>query len=46
MQIRSLLSATLGLAHRKALFEYLRDRQVPTAGRQRRIATTSATRWA
>jgi hypothetical protein len=38
LQIRSLLSATLGLLHRKALFEYMRDRQVPTAGRQRLIA--------
>ena len=38
LQVRSLLSATLGLLHRKALFEYLRDRQVPSAGRQRLIA--------
>ena len=38
LQIRALLSATLGLLHRKALFEYLRERQVPTAGRQRLIS--------
>lgn len=37
LQVRALLSATLGLLHRKALFEYLRDHQVPTAGRQRLI---------
>jgi hypothetical protein len=37
LQLRSLLSATLGLLHRKALFEYLRDHQVPTTGRQRLI---------
>jgi hypothetical protein len=37
LQVRSLLSTSLALAHRKALFEYLRDRQVPTAGRQRLI---------
>jgi len=38
LQARSLLSATLGLLHRKALFEYLRDHQIPTSGRQRLIA--------
>ncbi len=38
LQVRSLLSATLGLLHRKALFEYMRDQQVPTSGRQRLIS--------
>ena len=38
LQLRALMTTTLGLAHRKALFEYVRDRQVPTAGRQRLIA--------
>jgi hypothetical protein len=37
LQVRSLLSATLGLLHRKALFEYMRDQQVPTSGRRRLI---------
>lgn len=37
LQVRSLLSATLGLLHRKALFEYMRDQQVPTHGRRRLI---------
>ncbi|MCC7462434.1 MAG: hypothetical protein IT480_08230 [Gammaproteobacteria bacterium] len=37
LQIRSLLSTTLALVHRKALFEYLRDRQVPGSARRRLI---------
>ena len=37
LQVRSLLSTTLALAHRKALFEYLRDRQVPSGARRRLI---------
>ena len=38
LQVRSLLSTALALSHRKALFEYLRDRQVATSGRRRLIA--------
>lgn len=37
LQVRALLSSALALVHRKALFEYLRDRQVPAAGRRRLI---------
>jgi hypothetical protein len=38
LQLRALMTTTLGLIHRKALFEYMRDRQVPTPGRQKLIA--------
>ena len=38
LQVRALLTTALSLAHRKALFEYLRDHQVPSSGRRRLIA--------